>query len=198
MRIDFGTGHELAFVTFIFILAKLNFITPSDYESAIRQIFYKYMSFIRKVQTVYNLEPAGSHGVWGLDDYHFIPFLLGASELDGFKYQQGCCPNNPDLESLLSANEGKLQSPSIIHNDTILHSLEEEFMYFQCIKFIKDIKTGGKFFETSPILNDISGVPNWGKVATGLIKMFKVYFKFETYIYLYLYIVCNNNFIIYS
>lgn len=30
----------------------------------------------------------------------------------------------------------------------------------------------GPFYEHSPILYDITGVPNWGKVNTGMLKMY--------------------------
>jgi Phosphotyrosyl phosphatase activator len=35
-----------------------------------------------------------------------------------------------------------------------------------CIKFIKDVKKGVPFHESSPILNDISAAVSWQKVAT--------------------------------
>lgn len=47
-------------------------------------------------------------------------------------------------------------------------------MYFGCIAFIKQVKVNVPFGECSPMLNDISGVPNWDKVATGMYKMFCV------------------------
>ena len=110
------------------------------------------MSLMRKVQDLYMLEPAGSHGVWGLDDYHFLPFQYGAIELVG---------------------NTTIAIPDDIHKDHLLTQYADEFMYLKMIKWIKTVKKGNPFQETSPMLNDISGAESWTKVANGMVKMYQ-------------------------
>ena len=68
-RIDYGTGHEMNFVVFLLCLFKLGIYTPDDFNCVVYVVFQKYLLLMRKTQLQYFLEPAGSHGVWGLDDY---------------------------------------------------------------------------------------------------------------------------------
>lgn len=149
-RIDYGTGHETNFVAFLYCLARLGLVREEDYQAIVLRVFVKYLDLMRKLQTVYCLEPAGSHGVWGLDDYHFLPFIFGSSQLIDHKYMK----------------------PKSIHNQDILENFSHEYMYLSCIAFVKKVKKG-IFAEHSPLLNDISGVPNWNKVNSGLLKMYR-------------------------
>ncbi|KAK8968975.1 hypothetical protein KSP40_PGU012332 [Platanthera guangdongensis] len=149
-RIDYGTGHETNFVAFLFCLARLGLVKEEDYTALVTRLFVAYLRLMRRLQTVYCLEPAGSHGVWGLDDYHFISFIFGSAQLIDHKYMK----------------------PKSIHNPDILDNFSTEYMYLTCVAFVKKVKKG-VFAEHSPMLDDISGVATWNKVNSGLLKMYK-------------------------
>lgn len=80
-RIDYGTGHELAFIMFLCALYKVKALTQDDNVHTGLKIFNAYLLFVRRLQLTYRMEPAGSHGVWSLDDYQFVPFIWGSAQL---------------------------------------------------------------------------------------------------------------------
>lgn len=149
-RIDYGTGHEANFAAWLTCLARLGLVNEDDYQALVTHVFVQYLDLMRKLQTTYWLEPAGSHGVWGLDDYHFLPFIFGSAQLVDHRYMK----------------------PKSIHNPDILENFSHEFMYLGCVEFVKRVKKGA-LAEHSPMLDDISAVPSWSKVNSGMLKMYK-------------------------
>ena len=111
-RIDYGTGHEANFVIFLFCLCKLGLIPSAQLRSMMIIVFRSYIRTMRKLQELYVLEPAGSHGVWGLDDYHCLLFLFGACQLRGI---------------------GDL-CPSDVNDPTMLSEKADAFLYFEGIQ----------------------------------------------------------------
>jgi serine/threonine-protein phosphatase 2A activator len=149
-RIDYGTGHELSFAAFLCCLFKLRILTEEDYEATVFSVFKGYLTATRKLQIVYRMEPAGSQGVWGLDDFQFLPYIWGSSQL----------LDHPSI------------FPKSIPDQEIALKFAHEYFFMDCIKFIYEMKTG-PFAEHSNILWSISSIPHWAKVNSGLIKMYK-------------------------
>jgi serine/threonine-protein phosphatase 2A activator len=84
-RMDYGTGHETSFMLFLLGLTLVRFIEPKPEveRELVLTVFLRYLQLCWKLQDVYRLEPAGSHGVWGLDDYSFIGYIFGSAQLRG-------------------------------------------------------------------------------------------------------------------
>jgi len=151
-RIDYGTGHETAFFAILFALGARGVLAKSDAADAVLVVFAAYIRVMRRLQAVYVLEPAGSHGVWGLDDFHALPFLFGAAQLIG--------------------KEEEVPTGDV-YRERIVTEYADQYLYVDAIRQILIAKKGAPFHETSPMLYDITGVPNWQRTLNGLLKMYQ-------------------------
>ena len=85
VRMDYGTGHESSFGFFLLCLTLIRFLRFDAEEARhiVLTVFVRYLRLCWRLQDVYHLEPAGSHGVWGLDDSHFLGYIFGSAQLRG-------------------------------------------------------------------------------------------------------------------
>ncbi|XP_055711585.1 serine/threonine-protein phosphatase 2A activator isoform X1 [Phlebotomus papatasi] len=149
-RIDYGTGHELAFIFFLCCLFKVGVFERTDSAAVGLQVFDTYLTFARRLQMTYRMEPAGSHGVWSLDDYQFVPFIWGSAQL---------AMNSP-IE------------PAQFLDENVIARHRNDYMFISCIEYIQKVKTG-HFAEHSNQLWSISAVQSWSKINSGLVKMYQ-------------------------
>ncbi|KAI9755860.1 MAG: Serine/threonine-protein phosphatase 2A activator 1 [Lichina confinis] len=181
-RLDYGTGHELSFLAFLAVIWRLGGFhggsRPGAHDSTAQEagmqerlivlgVMDPYFRLVRRLIKTYTLEPAGSHGVWGLDDHFFLPYIFGSAQY---------CPAIASVTERLPV-EGSIEGAPEALDITKLSVVKRERMtnmYFAAVGFINDVKKG-PFWEHSRVLFDISGVSaGWAKINKGMLKMYNV------------------------
>lgn len=164
-RIDYGTGHELSFMIFLMGLTKCVLNTKDagdelhslenktmlqEHEFDLVALFgFHYMPLCRKIQARYRLEPAGSHGVYSLDDFQFLPFLFGSAQLI----------DHPTIQT------------STYPEKQVAEKYMDDYLFHAAI-YCTHVMKKGPFAEHSNQLWNISAVEDWSKINRGLMRKY--------------------------
>ncbi|GIQ85064.1 phosphotyrosyl phosphatase activator, PTPA [Kipferlia bialata] len=150
-RIDYGTGHELNFLVWLIGLYRIGFLVKSDLAHIGLTVYWRYLHLVQKVQEVYTLEPAGSHGVWLVDDFQLLPFVWGSSQLV----------------------ENGMYELSDIHKPLSVSGGSKAYLYFDMVRHIIKEK-GSRLDEVTPFLADIHrSSPSWRHMNAGFLRMYE-------------------------
>lgn len=177
-RMDYGTGHEAAFALLLLALALAGFFLRQEEEQEEEEaqlvlvVFARYVALTWRLQDAYSLEPAGSRGVWGLDDSSFLGYVFGSAQL------RGACPlllpSRPPCTLTQCADQTAIPVSAVLPQTSPPAPLPATNLYFLHINRIHEVKHG-PFHEHSAQLHAIAaGVASWGKVFSGLCKMYEV------------------------
>ena len=160
-RIDYGTGHEAAFLTFLLCLRRCGALGDDDVATGAvaTGVFCEYVATCRVVQKCFGLEPAGARGVWALDPYQMLPFVFGSAQ----------CVADPATDE--AAGWGV---PGTLDLAEGLDAKADESMFYQCVLFVRDstAHSNASFGVVAPILFNCHAKP-WHVVNRRLLRHFE-------------------------
>ncbi|KAL0223299.1 hypothetical protein P9112_002689 [Eukaryota sp. TZLM1-RC] len=150
-RIDYGTGHELNFVFFLFALYKQSLIKTSDLPSIALHTIQRYLHFCYHLQDKYRLEPAGSQGVYSFDDFHILGFVIGSFQMRG--------------------NEDGL-TPKSVADPQVRLLYSHDYLLLDCFQRTFSSKSNVDVSHL-PVIHAFTEAVNWKKCANGMISFYK-------------------------
>ncbi|XP_034665471.1 serine/threonine-protein phosphatase 2A activator [Drosophila subobscura] len=148
-RIEYGTGHELSFLFFLCSLFRAQILQEDDVAASALVIFARYLKFVRRLQVIYTMEPAGNHGAYSLDTFQFVPFLWGVAQL---------------------SHEAPF-SPRQMLNADVVSRYRSEYLLIGCVGHVSDTKMG-PFAMHSSQLWSLAALSSWSKIHRGLLFMY--------------------------
>jgi serine/threonine-protein phosphatase 2A activator len=162
-RLDYGTGHELTFFCLVVILHKFSLLE----EEAILGVMEMYFAIVRMLILKYKLEPAGSHGTWGIDDYQLLPFLFGSSQV----CEQGGGLSFEDL--FREENQWLCYSKSLRFVHAHKRGPKGNIDITERVQAYREMAVDPKeFSDHSPMVYSLRALP-WHKINRGMIRMYE-------------------------